>query len=444
MTNLLSVVDVIGLLLFSLYAVQHVLSALQPRPKPPTAASGVHLTFLIPALNESAVIAATLDNLRDTVPDARIVVIDDASDDGTDRLVARAAGRDPNITLLRREFPEARQNKGRAMNWAVARLIGDSPLKGSDLSHEVFVVLDADGRVGPDFAPQVRGAFADPRVMAAQGWMRFRQTGAPAGRRGLWARMLLFQQDLETFIVGHIQRLRALGGAVSLTGNGQCMRASYVADQLARGVQPWPDVLLEDFASAAEVRLHDPSHRIALLTAHVSQQGMVELSPFVRQRTRWTQGAMQCLAYLPRLWRRPVHPVTRLDFSYFILVPWLNPLLLLSILSHPLRRLFGWEGLALPGWVGVVLTVLPLGIQLNWALRYRAERGLGWWAVPYTLLSLPVYSAALFLSMPRAYYNHFTGRRAWYKSVRHDDRAPVEPDPGPARREGTGNLTSGD
>ena len=35
------------------------------------------------------------------------------------------------------------------------------------------------------------------------------------------------------------------GGTVSLTGNGQCMRASYVADQLARGVQPWPDVLLE-------------------------------------------------------------------------------------------------------------------------------------------------------------------------------------------------------
>ncbi|WP_102127532.1 glycosyltransferase family 2 protein [Deinococcus planocerae] len=442
MTNFLSVVDVTGLILFLLYVVHQVASALQPRPKPPTASSGAHLTFLIPALNEAPVIGATLENLRAVVPDARVVVIDDASDDGTDRIVARFAAQDPGVTLLRREFPEARQNKGRAMNWAVARLLAAPPLAGSDLSREVFVVLDADGRVGPDFAPQVRGAFADPCVMAAQGWMRFRQTGAPAGRRGLWARMLLFQQDLESFIVGHVQRLRALGGTASLTGNGQCMRASYVAGQLARGVDPWPDVLLEDFASAVEVRLHDPSHRIALLTAHVGQQGLVALGPFVRQRTRWTQGAMQCLTYLPRLWRNPASLLTRLDFSYFILVPWLNVLLLLSILSQPLRRAFGWHGLNLPAWLGVVLTLAPLSLQLNWALRYRAERRLSWWAVPYTLASLPIYSAALFLSMPLAYYNHFTGRRVWYKSVRHDDRAPVQPST--AKGEETGNLASGD
>ncbi|WP_019584980.1 glycosyltransferase [Deinococcus apachensis] len=424
MNTIFSVLDVIGLLLFVLFATQQTLSALKRRPRPPVRETGVGLTFLIPALNEAAVIGATLENLRATVPGARLVVIDDASDDGTDRIVAEFAARDPAVTLLRREFPNARQNKGRAMNWAVARLLRESPLAGRDLENEVFVVLDADGRIGPDFAPQVRGAFADPLVMAAQGWMRFRHTGAPGGLRGVWSRMLLFQQDLETFIVGHIQRVRALGHTVALTGNGQCMRASYVAAQLARRAEPWPDVLLEDFASAVEVRLHDPRWKVALLTARVHQQGMVDLGHLIRQRARWTQGAMQCLGYLPRLWRSPAHPVTRLDFSYFILAPWLNLFFILSLLSQPARRLLGGQGLAWPAWLGVVLTVLPLLLQLNWAARYRADRGLSWWAVPYTLLSLPVYTAALLCSMPLAYYNHFTGRKGWYKSVRHDESVP--------------------
>ncbi|PNY82856.1 glycosyl transferase [Deinococcus koreensis] len=431
MTNVLTVLDVLGLLLFAAYVLQQVLSATRPRPKAPQAGSGVDIVFLIPALNEEQVIGATVQNLRATVPQARVVVVDDASDDWTTSIVRDFAARDPLVTLLRREFPQARENKGKALNWAVGTLLASPDLRGRDLSQTVFVVMDADGRIGTDFAPQVRGAFADPRVMAAQGWMRFRQTGAPAGARGAAGRMLLFQQDLEAFITGHIQRYRLLGGTASLTGNGQCMRASYLADQLRRGVEPWPDVLLEDFASAVEVRLHDPSHRVAFLSAQVQQQGLVDLGQFIRQRARWTQGTMQCLGYLPRLWQRPMHGLTRLDFSYFILAPWLNLILILSIGSQLLRRLTGWDGLALPGWAGLGLTLLPLTLQLNWALRYRAERGLPWSAVPYTLVSLPIYSAALLLNMPLAYIRHFSGQRGWYKSERHDelthDHVPAEP-----------------
>lgn len=163
--------------------------------------------------------------------------------------------------------------------------------------------------------------------------------------------MLLIQQDLENFILGHYQRVRHWAGTASLTGNGQCMRASYVAGQLARGVQPWPDVLLEDFGSALEIRLHDPKARIALLTAHVGQQGMISPVPFMRQRARWIQGTMQCLRYLGRLWGARAHPVTLADFTYLILGPWLNTLMIISLLSQPLRRAFGWHGFTSPrGW----------------------------------------------------------------------------------------------
>ncbi|MFC6660168.1 glycosyltransferase [Deinococcus multiflagellatus] len=100
---MLIAIDLIGLLLFTLYATQQLLSAVQRRLRPPEREDGVRLTFLIPALNEAQVIGATLANLRATVPGARLVVIDDASDDDTADIVARVAARDPLVTLLRRQ-----------------------------------------------------------------------------------------------------------------------------------------------------------------------------------------------------------------------------------------------------------------------------------------------------------------------------------------------------
>lgn len=385
---------------------------------------GANITFLLPALNEAQVIEATLQNLRETVPEACVVVIDDASDDGTDQIVRQLAAQDSQITLLRREFPHARQNKGRAMNWAVSQLLQQAPLAGSDLSQVVFVGIDADGRVDSDFAPQVRGAFADPQVVAAQGWMRYRLTTAPLpGLRGQLARMLLVQQDLENFILGHYQRVRHAVGTASLTGNGQCMRASYVAQQLARGTPPWPDVLLEDFGSALEIRLHDPSNKIAMLSAQVGQQGMIDALPFVQQRARWIQGTMECLPYLPKLLRSGSHPITLLDFSYMMLGPWLNAALQAGMLTQPLRKKSGknpgMQGLQMPKWFGPVFTVLPLAYQLQWAVRYTHEKKLPWTTVPYIMATLPIFSLVTLWAQPLAFYRHFTGRKNWYKSVRH-------------------------
>lgn len=430
MKKFLTLLDIIGLASFGLYAAQQLASAVIAPRRMPTAGvgQGASLTFLVPALNEEQVIEPTLRNLREMAPEARIVVIDDASDDQTPRIVQRVAGEDPGVQLLRREFPDARQNKGKAMNWAVAQLF-QGPLQGRDLRQEILIGIDADGRIGPDFAPQVRGAFLDPQVMAAQAWMRYRQTTTPLpGPQGFLARILLVQQDLENFILGHYQRVRHWAGTASLTGNGQCMRASYVAHQLNRGVLPWPDVLLEDFGSALEIRLDNPGHRIAMLTAHVGQQGMIDAVPFMRQRARWIQGTIECLPDLPRLVRSNTHPVTLIDFTYLILGPWLNAALLLSMGTQPLRKALKVKGLSTPGWIGLVVTVLPLGFQLNWAVRYRREQQLPWSSVVYIMGTLPIFSAVTLWSLPLAFYRHFTGQNNWYKSVRHAE--PLAAGPG--------------
>ena len=84
-------------------------------------------------------------------------------------------------------------------------------------------------------------------------------------------------------------------------------------------------------------------------------------------------------------------------------------------------RLLRMENLTAAQAVNAMLTVLPLIMQLNWVLRYIRERRLPLRYLPFAMVSLPVYSFALLSSLPKAYFNHFTGRRGWYKSVRHDD-----------------------
>lgn len=448
MTNLFTVLDAIGLALLCFYSLQMLLAALLPRPRRPHAADpDVRFTFLIPALNEAQVIAATVHNLRRVSPGGRVAVIDDGSDDETAALVAALAASDPGVLLLRRLFPDARQGKGRALNWAVTRLLRDLRAGGADLRREVFAVIDADGRIGPELLDEARHALGDPQVMGAQARVRIRQSTGRLRPHNLIGRMLEQQQDVEFFITRHLQGLRSRWHTAALCGNGQFMRASYVAEQLGQGVDPWPDVLLEDFASGLEIRLAQPGHRLAFLEHAVTQQGLPDLRRFSRQRARWTQGTLQCLPYLGRLWTTRVPLLARLDFSYFILSPWLNVVIVLTLLTQPLRWATGTHGLLLEPAIGLGLSLLNAGLQLNWLVRYQLENRMSLGRVLFTAASFPVYGFALFLSLPLAFKNHFSGRRTWDKSARHAE-GPLTPDvplPPPPRPEAHYmSSTSGD
>ncbi|PNY82855.1 glycosyl transferase [Deinococcus koreensis] len=406
--------------MLGLYFLQMLLSALLPTPRRQLRPDDtLHFTFLIPALNEERVIGATVLTLRELAPEARVAVIDDASDDATAAIMTRLAVQDARVSLLSRTAPQAREGKGQALNWAVQQLLTPLQAAGADLSREIFVVVDADGRITPGLLAEARAALADGHVVGAQARVRIRPSVTRLSPRTLVGRMLEQQQDLEFFIIRHVQRLRERWHSVGLFGNGQFMRASYLASQLARGVPAWPDCLSEDFASGLEMRLARPENRMAFLESAVTQQGLPDLRLFSRQRARWTQGTMQCLPYLPRLWASRVPWLARLDLTYFILSPWMNAVIVLSLLTQPLRWLMGTQGLVLDATVSAVITALNIGLQLQWVARYQRENGLSPARVLFTLASLPVYGFALFLSLPMAYRHHFTGRRTWDKSTRH-------------------------
>lgn len=424
----LTFLDVTGLVMLGVYFLQMIVSAVLPtRRAARDPDDSLRFTVLIPALNEAQVIEATIRNVRELAPDAHVVVIDDDSDDLTVPLVTAVAERDAQVSVLRRARPYAREGKGKALNWAVQRLLAPMQAAGIDLSREVFVVLDADGRLTPALLPEARSALADPWVVGAQARVRIRPSVTRLSVRTAVGQMLEQQQDLEGFITRHVQLMRERWHSVSLFGNGQFMRASFLASQLAAGVPAWPDCLSEDFASGLEMRLADRRNRMAFLEGAVTQQSLPDLRLFARQRARWTQGTMQCLPYLPRLWTSDVPLLARLDLTYFILSPWMNAVIVTSLLVQPVRWLMGAHGLVLDATVSSVITALNVGLQLQWLYRYQREGQVSPGRVLFTLISLPVYGFALFLSLPLAYRHYFTGRRTWDKSTRHAEPGEALP-----------------
>jgi len=73
--------------------------------------------LLIPCLNEGKVIAATVKNLLSLkMPNTKVVVINDGSTDNTLEILNGIKSR--HLIILNRVYPNARQGKGQALNYA--------------------------------------------------------------------------------------------------------------------------------------------------------------------------------------------------------------------------------------------------------------------------------------------------------------------------------------
>lgn len=102
------------------------------------------LLVLIPARNEAANIAECLHGLlQQNFPNFRLLVLDDASDDGTDKIVEEMTAQDSRLSLLHGKPIEA----GWAGKVWACRQLGDTALaEGADW----LLFLDADTRAQPD------------------------------------------------------------------------------------------------------------------------------------------------------------------------------------------------------------------------------------------------------------------------------------------------------
>ena len=138
-------------------AILMLLSSLRrPRGPGPSPAPGPlpRISFVLPVYNESGVIAGTLERLLALdYPSAlrQILVVSDASTDGTDEIVSRFAGRGVDLLRLPR-----RQGKTAAENAARRHLTG-----------EIIINTDASVRIDPAAVKHLVAAFGDPSVGVA-------------------------------------------------------------------------------------------------------------------------------------------------------------------------------------------------------------------------------------------------------------------------------------
>ena len=374
--------------------------------------------IVVPALNEERVVgntvnaALTLGGPGDTL--ARVVVVDDGSDDRTPEVLA---GLDhPRLHVLRRELPAARQGKGEALNAAYRWISERTAEEGVDPHDVVIGIIDGDGQGSRNILLEVSRMMRDPRIGAVQVQVRIRNRD----------RLLGAVQDLEFgAIVNACQSLRDTLDTVGLGGNGQFTRLSALQ---RLGGAPWSACLVEDLELGLRLHLGGVGVRYTS-RACVTQQAVVDVRRLARQRTRWAQGNIQCARYLwPLVRSRHVSRTALAEILHYLVSPWLNALITAVIgvgvlvaagglaAGRPFAYLSTWGELAQTGAVTLAVTLFP---GFLWAFvhrhRLRDER------LRRLFLAAAVYPAFLLLGLVatfRAIVRQAQGRQAWAKTER--------------------------
>lgn len=347
----------------------------------PAAMDWPEVTITLPIFNEERVVALTLDAiLALDYPKDRlhVLVVSDASTDGTDEIVERYANRGVELIRLPR-----RSGKSAAENAARTRLRG-----------ELVVNTDASVRLHPLALKQLVAAFSDPTVGIASG----RDVSvAKAGERAnlgeseyvgyeMWVR------DLET----------RLGGIVGASG-------CFYASRTPLHMEVVPEAQSRDFSAPLIAREH----------------GFRSVS------------IADAVCYVPRTssirneYRRKVRTMTRgletLFFKRSLLNPFRYGFFAWKLISHKLVRWFVPLAFVM-GTAGLVALATEFGwarVGLAASAMLVAAGLLAWWwpsgARMPRVISLPAY---VILGL-------MAGLHSWTKALRGD----LDPIWEPTRRE---------
>lgn len=394
------------------------------REQPPQGGEEDYLwVFFVPALNEEVTIADTVQRLVELeVTHKVMMIIDDGSTDETPQILAGI--NHPDLSVLRRDPPNAQQGKGAALNnaWAVVkeRLAQDERWSQFTPDKVLVTVVDADGRLDRDFANSVAGHFTDPAVGGVQLRVEIYNT---------WS-ILARLQDVEFRVYGGLYQMgRSPWGTAGMGGNGQINRLSALDDVAVYNgavgeAVPWRDRLTEDQDLGISLLACGWQGQEEIRAA-VHQQGLGNPRRLLRQRTRWAQGCLQACRRLRVPLVARINPFAKMEYLQWLLQPFIQFYIGLMILLtialvivdrvNPLPYDEPWEILLV---LFISLGGTSLGCVVAWLRTYpagfwkRLILGL-LWAVPYSFYSwflMPVYI--------RAMGREVTGKSGWAKTAR--------------------------
>ncbi len=372
------------------YAGYPLILALLARLRPARPAPGIvpgdwpAVTISVPVYNEERQMAALLDNLLGLhYPSDRlnIVVVSDASSDGTDDIVRGYADR--GVRLLR-----APVRAGKTSGEHLAAALIDT---------EIVVNTDASIRLHPDAVRHLVARLADPRV------------GVASGRDVSVAHLDADANTVESGYVGYEMRIRALETRVAgIVGASGCLYA--IRTQLHRA--PLPEHLSRDFASALLARLNG-YRAVSVDEAICYVPRAPSLEREYPRKVRTIARGMETLHHLRRL-----------------LNPWRYGSFAWMLFSHKLCRWAApWAAAA--GLLGMALLAtvhIWAAVLLGAALALLAAGALGWLLPARRLpraLSLPAFLLAGNVAAVHATLKAIHGERAPMWEPTRRDVVPV-------------------
>lgn len=381
--------------LCSLYLAVLCIAALFFRNKPIPArdtAPPPTMTVVVPAHNEASGIADTVRSIcAMTWPQNRLSVhvIADNCDDDT-AAVAQAVG----ALVHPRRAPDER-GKGQALDWFFRQC--PEAYAASDL----VAIVDADTLVDAGFAQAMASVFADPGIMAAQGFYGVRNPLESWRTSVIAAALALFH---------HLRPAGrdVLGGTVGLRGNGMVFRTALLRrlGWPAHGLVEDAEFTLDLAGEGIRIR-YVPGAVVLAEMAATRQQADA-------QRRRWEGGRLALLrSHLPGLLHgmSPRNAALRLDAILDLLTPPLTVLVLeqcLAAAAPLIWRPWGWPALACLPLVSIC--AVPLALWL------RREPLVVW----LRLLAAPAFIAwklALYAKMPFQ-----KASSSWTRTLRRGER----------------------
>jgi cellulose synthase/poly-beta-1,6-N-acetylglucosamine synthase-like glycosyltransferase len=427
---------------FVLYVCLIIVPYLRHRPAWPGDPALFQWHFFVPCRDEGLVIGDTIRYLRTRFPTAHVWVIDDHSDDRTLDIVTWLQGSpprpDPNLHVVVRRRPNARTGKSDALNAAYRALRGWVGRHG-DVANTIVVVVDADGRPAENclYACAADHLFGDPAVGAVQIDVRMSNRGTAPGTGNSISRRfrtaLVRMQDLEfRTAIAAIQMSRGFTGSIAMGGNGQFTRLSALDSVAGPQQRPWRGSLLEDFELGVHLLTEGWKTGFTVDT-HVAQEGLYSMRRFLAQRTRWSQGTMQCARYARRIWRsRHLSTLGAAEMLYYLAQPWMQllgsvvypiPLAILAVYTVDEPAVVwawftdgAWKHLLMYG----VLGLLPF---LIWGPIYRkhCEPGAGPLRGIAYGLGYACYIYTFYITVWRAVFRLARGRNGWAKTRRNTE-----------------------
>ena len=232
------------------------------------------VSILVPACDEENVIGRTLQRMTElTYPKDKlqIIVIDDASTDGTEKIAERYSETHSYIKVVHRNEDEGRKGKGSALN------AGFKHAKG-----EIILCFDADYYPQSDILEKLTKEFIDPKVGAVQG--RVTVLNEP---QNIVTRLVALERiggyRIDQQARDNLELITQFGGTV-----GGFRRS------LLESLGGWDESILAEDTDLT-FRIYLAGYRVQYVNdAECYEEAVESWRAYWKQRYRWSKGHMQC------------------------------------------------------------------------------------------------------------------------------------------------------